>query len=81
MNTIRTSCQFHFLAVLIILTYFLPYFILGESAPIGMHDSLDFNFALLRFVADSTFIFSPSNTIIPGLIEGMPRGYLFFESS
>lgn len=65
-----------FIAILIIFAYVSPYFILGENTHIRVHDNLDSNIVWYKLLAESGQIFSSPNTLLPSIINGLPRSAL-----
>ena len=61
------------LALIILLIYVLPYFILGQNAHMRVLDNLDSNLAWYKVLAESHTLFAPLNTTIPQVINGLPR--------
>ena len=66
-----TSTHLLFLGWLLIFSYFLPYFFLGNNSYITVHDNLDSNFVWLSLLA-KTDIFSSPNDILPNIMNGLP---------
>lgn len=63
-------------AVLIIIVYLMPYFILGEDTHIREHDNLDSNIVWYKLLAESGQIFTLTDTRLPNVIDGLPRSAL-----
>lgn len=61
-------------AVVLIALYLSPYVILGEEAHVRTHDNLDSNVVWFKILAESGQIFAPSDTEIPNMLGGLPRG-------
>lgn len=61
------------LCLLLLLTYLLPYLLLGQNAHVWTHDNLDSVLIYNKVLAESGNIFSPNNTIIPNILNGLPR--------
>src|SRR3954462_860374 len=58
------------IAVIILVIYVSPYFILGENAHIRVHDNLDSNLAWYKVLARSGEMFGSVNAVIPQIING-----------
>ncbi|MCM3121841.1 MULTISPECIES: DUF6044 family protein [unclassified Mesobacillus] len=69
------------LSLLVISVFVLPYFILGDDAHIRVHDNLDSNLAWYKFLAESGQIAGSAETVIPQVINGLPRNALGTEFS
>lgn len=54
--------------------YLSPLVVLGEDAPVLIHDNLDSNLVWYRILAGSGLLFAPSDAIVPQLLGGVPRG-------
>jgi hypothetical protein len=70
-----------YIALLIILLYLSPLFILGENAHIRVHDNLDSNLAWYKVLKESGQLFGGVNSTIPQIINGLPRNALGTEFS
>jgi hypothetical protein len=57
----------------------MPFYILGKNVQIWPHDNLDFNIAFYKVLVESGLIFSPLDTIIPGIMNGLPRSVFSSE--
>ncbi|MDR4949323.1 DUF6044 family protein [Neobacillus cucumis] len=57
-------------ALLIILLWVLPYFVLGEQAHMRIQDNMDSNIAWYKVLMDSGQLFGPINGHIPQIING-----------
>ncbi len=64
-------------AMILLLVYFLPYFVLGTDAPILIHDNLDSNLVWVKLVLENGGIFSSPDTHIPQILGGVPRSSVF----
>ncbi|MDY7044692.1 DUF6044 family protein [Virgibacillus sp. M23] len=64
------------IACLVIVTYLMPYYILGEDTHIRVHDNLDSNIVWYHLLAESGQIFSLTDTTFPNIINGLPRSSL-----
>ncbi|WP_373419596.1 DUF6044 family protein [Bacillus sp. EAC] len=62
-----------FIATILILIYVSPLFILGENAHIRVHDNLDSNIAWYKTLKNSGELFSSINSVVPQVINGLPR--------
>lgn len=69
------------LSLLVISVFVSPYFILGDDAHIRVHDNLDSNLAWYKFLAESGQIAGSAETVIPQVINGLPRNALGTEFS
>lgn len=70
-----------YIALLIILLYLSPLFILGENAHIRVHDNLDSNLAWYKVLKESGQMFGGVHSTIPQIINGLPRNALGTEFS
>lgn len=61
-------------AVVLVALYVSPYVFLGEDAHVRTHDNLDSNVVWFKILAESGQIFAPSETEIPHMLGGLPRG-------
>lgn len=62
-----------FLATILLFVYVSPLFILGENAHIRVHDNLDSNIAWYKTLRDSGQLFGKINSVVPQVINGLPR--------
>lgn len=69
-----SAYKFILIACLIIVSYLLPYYILGEDTHIRVHDNLDSNIVWYNLLAESGQFFSLST--LPNVINGLPRSTL-----
>ncbi|ULT56413.1 DUF6044 family protein [Neobacillus drentensis] len=69
------------LAICLILLYVSPLFILGENAHIRVHDNLDSNIAWYKVLKNSGLLFGGINSVIPQVINGLPRNTFGTEFS
>lgn len=69
------------LSLLVISVFVSPYFILGNDAHIRVHDNLDSNLAWYKILAESGQIAGSAETVIPQIINGLPRNALGTEFS
>jgi len=60
-------------AIFLLAIYLAPMFILGGNMHIRVHDNLDSNIAWYKVLHDSGELFSPLNSTIPQIINGLPR--------
>jgi hypothetical protein len=67
------------LAVVILILYLSPLFILGQSAHILMHDNLDLNVGSFKILSESGQIFGSSDVTISNILNGLPRNCLGSE--
>ncbi|MBM7644142.1 hypothetical protein JOD45_000333 [Scopulibacillus daqui] len=70
---LNKETQYILSAVLILIIYLSPLYILGEDAHIRIHDNLDSNIAWYKVLARSGEIFGNVNAAIPQIINGLPR--------
>lgn len=70
-----------FLALLILVVYLSPLFILQENAHIRVHDNLDSNLAWYKVLAHSGQMFGDVKAVIPQIINGVPRNTFGTEYS
>ncbi|WP_027409319.1 DUF6044 family protein [Anoxybacteroides tepidamans] len=61
------------IAVLLLILYLSPLYILGENAHIRVHDNLDSNIAWYKVLVRSGELFGSINATIPQVINGLPR--------
>ncbi|NRD79299.1 hypothetical protein HPT25_18220 [Bacillus sp. BRMEA1] len=61
------------LASIFLVIYVSPLFILGENSHIRVHDNLDSNIAWYKVLKDSGQLFGGINSVIPQIINGLPR--------
>ena len=69
------------IAVIILVIYVSPYFILGENAHIRVHDNLDSNLAWYKVLSDSGEIFGSLQAVIPQVMNGLTRNAFGTEFS
>ncbi|UQD51026.1 hypothetical protein C0971_02545 [Bacillus methanolicus] len=62
-----------FVAFIFLILYLSPLFILGENAHIRVHDNLDSNIAWYKTLKNSGQLFGDINSVIPQVINGLPR--------
>jgi hypothetical protein len=65
--------------VFVLVIYLSPFFILGQGVHVRIHDSLDGQTVLLKLPAESGQIFGHHDTIIPNMLNGVPRSTLGSE--
>jgi Protein of unknown function (DUF6044) len=68
-------------ALLVLVIYLSPLFILQENAHIRVHDNLDSNLAWYKVLARSGEMFGDVNAAIPQVINGVPRNTFGTEYS
>lgn len=68
-------------ALLILILYLSPLFILQENAHIRVHDNLDSNLAWYKVLAKSGQMFGDVDAVIPQIINGVPRNAFGTEYS
>ena len=68
-------------AVIILVIYVSPYFILGENAHIRVHDNLDSNLAWYKMLSESGEIFGSISAVIPQVMNGLTRNAFGTEFS
>jgi hypothetical protein len=73
--------RFIFLALVILIVYLSPLFILQENAHIRVHDNLDSNLAWYKVLAESGQMFGDVKAVIPQIINGVPRNTFGTEYS
>ncbi len=61
------------ISVAIVLSHVAPYYIFGTNSLIGIHDTFDSNLIWYKVLADSGMVFAPSDAIVPGFMDGLPR--------
>jgi len=69
-KTNQSERRLVFAAVVIILLFVSPYFILGENAHLRVHDNLDSNIAWYRVLKESGETFGSVHATIPQIING-----------
>lgn len=70
-----------FIAIVLLIVYLLPPFVLGENTHIRVHDNLDSNIAWYKVLKESGQLFGPLNATIPQVINGLPRNAFGTEFS
>jgi hypothetical protein len=70
-----------YIAIIIIVIYVSPYFLLGENAHIRVHDNLDSNLAWYKVLSESGEIFGSLQAVIPQVMNGLPRNAFGTEFS
>jgi hypothetical protein len=68
-------------ALLILILYLSPLFILQDNAHIRVHDNLDSNLAWYKVLAKSGQMFGDVDAVIPQIINGVPRNAFGTEYS
>lgn len=68
-------------ASILLVIFVSPLFILGENAHIRVHDNLDSNIAWYKVLKDSGQLFGSVNSVIPQIINGLPRNAFGTEFS
>jgi hypothetical protein len=63
-------------ALFILILYLMPYFVLGEDTHIREHDNLDSNIVWYKLLSESGQIFTLTDTMLPNVINGLPRSAL-----
>ncbi|OQX60382.1 MAG: hypothetical protein B5M52_00200 [Helicobacteraceae bacterium 4484_230] len=56
-----------------IAVYLAPLVLYGESINMLVYDNLDSNVVWLKVLAESGLIFAPNDTIVPNMMNGLPR--------
>lgn len=69
------------ISIIIILLYIAPYFIFGRNSHIRIHDNLDSNVVMYKILVESGKIFGGNDSIIPNIMNGLPRSTFFSEYS
>ncbi|MDM5339998.1 DUF6044 family protein [Fictibacillus enclensis] len=69
------------LAWALLLIFMSPPFILGEDAHIRVHDNMDSNIAWYNVLKESGQLFGPMDSVIPQIINGLPRNAFGTEFS
>ncbi len=78
----RSEYRLIIAAILLIVIFISPYFILGENAHIRVHDNLDSNLAWYKVLAGSNQMLGPVDSTIPQIINGkLQRGAFGTEFS
>lgn len=73
----KKKSQFLLIAILVILVYYLPYFILGKNSPIRIHDNLDSNISWIKLLIDNHALFASPNYLIPQPLDGLTRAQVY----
>jgi hypothetical protein len=73
--------RFVVIALLVIALFLSPYFVFGENAHIRVHDNLDSNLAWYKVLAESGKITGSVKSVIPQVINGLPRNAFGTEYS
>lgn len=60
-------------ALLLIILYLSPLFILGTDAHVRIHDQLDSTIVWYKTLADGGKLFAPNNAAISNMMNGLPR--------
>ncbi|MFC2949625.1 DUF6044 family protein [Virgibacillus sediminis] len=68
--------KYIWLAGIILATYLLPYYILGEDTHIRVHDNMDSNIVWYQLLAEHGPIFTFEDAELPQVINGLPRSTL-----
>jgi hypothetical protein len=66
-------------AIIVLFLYLTPFYILGDSTPVLVHDNLDANVVWYKILADSGQFFGPMDSTLPQLMNGLPRNSLGSE--
>ncbi|MDH4214670.1 MAG: DUF6044 family protein [Candidatus Thorarchaeota archaeon] len=61
------------ISLIIVISHVAPYYILGPTSQIGVHDTFDSNLIWYKVLAESGMVFAPSDAIVPGFMDGLPR--------
>ncbi|SFD43556.1 hypothetical protein SAMN05428981_101392 [Bacillus sp. OV194] len=69
------------LAWVLLVLFMAPPFILGEHSHIRVHDNMDSNIAWYKVLKESGQLFGPMDTVIPQIINGLPRNAFGTEFS
>ncbi|MCU9613375.1 DUF6044 family protein [Caldibacillus lycopersici] len=69
----RNERAYFLVALLLILIFVSPLFLFGENAHLRVHDNLDSNIAWYRVLVRSGELFGNADTVIPQVINGLPR--------
>ncbi|MFP7297425.1 DUF6044 family protein [Neobacillus niacini] len=77
----KKELKFILFALLVLVIYLSPLFILQENAHIRVHDNLDSNLAWYKVLAESGQMFGDVNAVIPQIINGVPRNAFGTEYS
>jgi len=66
-------------ALVLIFLYLSPYYILGEDTRVRIHDNLDSNVVWYKLMADTHTLFGGLHSVIPNMMNGVPRNSLGSE--
>ena len=64
-------------ALIIFLLYMSPLFILQDNMHVTNEDNLDGGIPLHKTLSESGKIFAPNDSLIPNLMNGMPRRFFY----
>lgn len=80
-NILSQEKKHLFFASFLLIIYVSPLFILGENAHIRVHDNLDSNIAWYKVLKESGQLYGNVNSVIPQIINGLPRNAFGTEFS
>lgn len=72
-SPLLTKKRYLTIAIVALCVSVLPYFILGENSHMRTHDNLDGNVVMYKILTESGKVFSSNDTIIPNMMNGLPR--------
>ena len=70
MNYLKRERTFFYIAIVIVLLWVLPYFVLNEDAHMRVHDNLDSNLGWYEVMKDNGIAFSPLHTPVEQIMNG-----------
>lgn len=73
MDTYKANKLYLIFALGIIFLYLSPLYILGQDAHVLILDNVDGAVASLKVLADSGLIFGPMDSVVPQIMNGLPR--------
>jgi len=68
-----------YVALAVLFLYLLPFFVLGEAAPVLLNDNLDGAMIWHKLLVESGEIFGPLDSTVPTIMNGLPRNVLGSE--
>lgn len=63
------------LCVIVLVAYYAPYFILGESSKVAIHDNLDSTVVWAKLILENDQLFTYKNNQVPQLMNGVTKLY------
>lgn len=72
-NLLNNERFLYLFSILAVELYLFPLYFFGEGSQVQIFDNLDIVFPILKTLTSSGLIFSPSDTIVPNMMGGLPR--------